>query len=99
MTEEELEQKAEEYEIDCVADIFKGDVCELQYAYSAQKLEQAYKDGYEQGQKEIEELKAQIEKMKNCVNCKLFKKCIATENIDLNYCDLQVRRCKDYSTK
>ena len=53
MTEEELEQKAMDYEIDCIADVYKGDVCELQYAYSATKLEQAYIDGYAQGEQDL----------------------------------------------
>ena len=53
MTQEELEQKAMDYEIDCIADVYKDDVCELQYAYSATKLEQAYIDGYAQGEQDL----------------------------------------------
>lgn len=84
MTDEELERKAEMYEMH---------VCGI---HSNSKLRQAYKDGYEDGRRiesdlifenwckdpsspcgfllereaEIEALKNTIEKMKNCDNCK-----------------------------
>lgn len=53
------EEKAEEYEMNCIADVYRDDVCTIPYAYSAQKLEQAYLDGLAEDRKENEELKAQ----------------------------------------
>lgn len=86
MTDEELERKAEMYEIH---------VCGI---HANSKLRKAYKDGYEEGRRiesdlifeswckdtsspcgflleceaEIEALKNTIEKMKNCENCANF---------------------------
>ena len=80
MTEEE---KAEDYEMDCIADVYRDDVCTIPYAYSAQKLEKAHLDGLVEGRKELEkeneELKQQIEKMKCCQNCKYGYKKIREE--------------------
>lgn len=44
-----IEEQAEEYEMDCIADVYRDDVCTIPYAYSAQKLEQAFQDGAKWG--------------------------------------------------
>lgn len=49
MIDKEIEEQAEDYELDCTADVYKDDVCTIPYAYSAQKLEQAFKDGAKWG--------------------------------------------------
>ena len=75
------EEKVNNYELDCIADVYKDDVCTIPYAYSAQKLEQAYLDGLAEGrklqishllgvEKENAELKKEIEKLKVCGSCK-----------------------------
>ena len=46
------EEKVNNYELACIADVYKDDVCTIPYAYSAQKLEQAYLDGLAEGRKE-----------------------------------------------
>lgn len=62
------EEKAEDYEMDCIADVYRDDVCTIPYAYSAQKLEKAHLDGLAEGRKELEKenegLKAEIENLK-----------------------------------
>lgn len=49
MTNEEIEEQAEDYEMNCIADVYQDDVCTIPYAYSAQKLEQAFQDGAKWG--------------------------------------------------
>lgn len=46
------EEKADKYEFDCIADVGRGEVCDLPYAYSAKILERAYLDGLIEGRKE-----------------------------------------------
>lgn len=46
------EEKVNNYELACIADVYQDDVCTIPYAYSAQKLEQAYLDGLAEGRKE-----------------------------------------------
>ena len=39
------EEKTDKYEFDCIADVGRGEVYDLPYAYSAKILERAYLDG------------------------------------------------------
>ena len=47
------EEKADKYEFDCIADVGRGEVCDLPYAYSAKILERAYLDGLIEGRCEL----------------------------------------------
>lgn len=59
MTDEEIEKQADDYEMNCPADVYRDEVCRIPYAYSAQKLEQAHKDGAKWGMEKICETCAQ----------------------------------------
>lgn len=49
MTQKEIEKQADDYGMNCTADVYRNDVCTIPYAYSAQKLEQAFIDGAKWG--------------------------------------------------
>lgn len=51
------EEKAGDYEMECIADVYRDEVCDIPYAYSAQKLEKAYLDGLAEGKPKWHDLR------------------------------------------
>lgn len=86
---EEIEEQSEDYELDCIADVYRDDVCTIPYAYSAQKLEQAYLDGakrgYDSALKELVERveKDQSERQVQTINVLELKVIIKEMGVDL----------------
>lgn len=94
MTNEELERKAFEYRLEVVPETYLGYPDVEIPMYSALDIDRAYLAGAKELQEENKQLKTQIEKMKNCANCKfgylgetdLFENC---RNCTMMYCICQ----------
>lgn len=60
MIDEVIKEQAEDYEMCCIADVYRDDVCTIPYAYSAQKLEQAFQAGAKANAIEWHDIKSHV---------------------------------------
>lgn len=91
MTEKELAKKAFEYRKELVPYTELGYPDVAIPVYESLDIDRAYVAGAKEMQKENEQLKAQIEKMKCCANCKYGKQGYPDYNRECYFCD--VDRC------